>query len=384
MTPIDNTKYVNVLSRESATEMPVRGGIGGAVISVNGKTGVVELTAEDVGAMPFMKAIEGELTVPYEKIAGYAACQNQYWLTSVNIPNAKSAFLSNTFLGCMNLEEIKGCDNLESGYLYRAFRDNSSLNTVPRFQNFVNPITDSSDRGDYRGAFQETFYNCTSLKTLPSGMFPKLKMGHKLFYNAFAYSGLESLPEDFLENLVDSNIEDFYMNWGFFYGAFQYTKLRTLPPHLFGEMQYVPYQCFLNCFLNCNDLEEIPDTLFDNIIGWHESDYDYGSGGFRGMFSQCISLTGSVIFRKLTRIGATMFQQTFGGTKITSLSFPALTPDSFEHANSNSFLNMLAGVNGCTVHFPANVQSVIGNWASVAGGFSGTNTTVLFDLPNVE
>ena len=42
---------------------------------------------------------------------------------------------------------------------------------------------------------------------------------------------------------------------------------------------------------------------------------------------------------------------------------------------------MLRGVTGCTVHFPSNIQSVIGSWASVTGGFGGTNTTVLFDLP---
>ena len=42
---------------------------------------------------------------------------------------------------------------------------------------------------------------------------------------------------------------------------------------------------------------------------------------------------------------------------------------------------MLDGVTGCTVHFPSNIQSVIGSWASVTSGFGGTNTTVLFDLP---
>jgi hypothetical protein len=45
---------------------------------------------------------------------------------------------------------------------------------------------------------------------------------------------------------------------------------------------------------------------------------------------------------------------------------------------------MLPGVTGCTVHFPSNLQSVIGSWADVTEGFGGTNTTVLFDLPATE
>ena len=42
---------------------------------------------------------------------------------------------------------------------------------------------------------------------------------------------------------------------------------------------------------------------------------------------------------------------------------------------------MLRGVTGCTVHFPSNLEAVIGSWSDVTNGFGGTNTTVLFDLP---
>lgn len=66
-------------------------------------------------------------------------------------------------------------------------------------------------------------------------------------------------------------------------------------------------------------------------------------------------------------------------TSLTSLSFPALKTYSFG-SYTNQFNNMLSGVTGCTVHFPASIQSTIGNWSSVQNGFGGTNTTVLFDL----
>lgn len=70
----------------------------------------------------------------------------------------------------------------------------------------------------------------------------------------------------------------------------------------------------------------------------------------------------------------------FANTAIQTLSFPALKSTSFG-TNTNQFNYMLKGVTGCTVHFPSNLQSVIGSWSSVTSGFGGTNTTVLFDLP---
>jgi len=45
---------------------------------------------------------------------------------------------------------------------------------------------------------------------------------------------------------------------------------------------------------------------------------------------------------------------------------------------------MLSGCSNVTVHFPSNLQSVIGSWYDVQNGFGGTNTTVLFDLPATE
>ena len=70
----------------------------------------------------------------------------------------------------------------------------------------------------------------------------------------------------------------------------------------------------------------------------------------------------------------------FAGTSITTVSLPALKSTSFGSA-TNQFDYMLKNVTGCTVHFPSNLQSVIGSWTSVTSGFGGTNTTVLFDLP---
>lgn len=90
----------------------------------------------------------------------------------------------------------------------------------------------------------------------------------------------------------------------------------------------------------------------------------------------------TVSFSDLTTIsGSSGMQRSFDKcTSLTSLSFPSLTSKSFGSYTSQ-FSYMLYGVTGCTVHFPSNLQSVIGSWSDVTSGFGGTSTTVLFDLP---
>ena len=105
-----------------------------------------------------------------------------------------------------------------------------------------------------------------------------------------------------------------------------------------------------------------------------------GAEGCLSMFSGCTSLV-SANLSNLTSIAViSACSNMFRGTSLTTLSFPALTSTSFGSA-TNQFINMLASVTGCTVHFPSNLQSVIGSWSDVINGFGGTNTTVLFDLP---
>lgn len=82
--------------------------------------------------------------------------------------------------------------------------------------------------------------------------------------------------------------------------------------------------------------------------------------------------------------GYNALQEAFSNCySLTSISFPALTSSSFG-TRTNQFNNMLPNVTGCTVHFPSNLQSVIGSWSDVTAGFGGTNTTVLYDLPATE
>lgn len=115
-----------------------------------------------------------------------------------------------------------------------------------------------------------------------------------------------------------------------------------------------------------------------------------GTAACRQMFANCIGVT-SIRFDSLDVLtGSKCLQElfTFGTSTpaLTSISFPALTPSSFG-ANTDQFYDMLRGYTnhggtGCVVHFPSNIQSVIGSWSDVTGKFSGgANVTVAFDLP---
>lgn len=126
-----------------------------------------------------------------------------------------------------------------------------------------------------------------------------------------------------------------------------------------------------NAFYGCTNLSSVDLSSLTTISG---------SSGMNSTFKNC-RLT-SMSFPKLSVLSNSYalryaFQNC---TPLTSVSFPALTSTSFG-SYKDQFNSMLSGVTGCTVHFPSNLQSVIGNWTDVTGGFGGTNTTVLFDLP---
>lgn len=161
---------------------------------------------------------------------------------------------------------------------------------------------------------------------------------------------------------------------------------------------YGGYSC-REMFANCIYLT---DVCMQNLeVAW-------GSEALTSMFKGCTSIQ-SFAFLKLREIYYTAFYRTFEGctglttgifTELSSLTGPSsnpecmyhcfdgctslqhvyfkkLRPDSFK--GNKVFSGMLTGCSNVTVHFPPQIQSTIGDWTDVTGGFGGTNTTVLFD-----
>lgn len=106
--------------------------------------------------------------------------------------------------------------------------------------------------------------------------------------------------------------------------------------------------------------------------------------GLSNAFNNCKKLE-TVVLSSVEKIRyyRALYRAFFGDTALKELSFPALKDVTDEHdVNTNQFNNMLERCSGVTVHFPSNMESVIGSWSDVTSGFGGTDTTVLFDLPS--
>ena len=105
-----------------------------------------------------------------------------------------------------------------------------------------------------------------------------------------------------------------------------------------------------------------------------------GSNAILGIFGNSTGLPETIRFTNLSILnGGYALEQAFGETNVKHIYFNSLTSQSFGNV-STVFSYMLYDTDGCTVHFPSNLESVIGNWSDVLSGFGGTNTTVLFDL----
>lgn len=105
-----------------------------------------------------------------------------------------------------------------------------------------------------------------------------------------------------------------------------------------------------------------------------------GTTPVNSMFSGCTGLT-SVIFSSLYSIfnAPSVFDWC---SNLTSIYFPALTTSGF----ANGMMNFIGNVNGCTLHFPKNLDpqtgsTVVSGWSAYPD-FGGTNTVILFDLPS--
>lgn len=126
-----------------------------------------------------------------------------------------------------------------------------------------------------------------------------------------------------------------------------------------------------NMFNGCTGITSVDLSSLETVSG---------GTACQNMFRDCRSLTSIDFCSLATLSGMNCLSNLFYGcTNLSRVSFYALDTNSFG-AYTNQFTNMLYGITGCTVHFPMRIQSTIGSWSSVTGGFAGTNTTVLFDI----
>lgn len=270
-------------------------------------------------------------------------------VTTVNSGALAAKFYNNTGV---KKAEFPDLTTVNTYGLFYAFAGNTGLT----YANLSGLTTLGS--GGYNLAY--AFSGCTNL-TSEAASFPNLTTINRDYALAYTFQGCTKVTScDF------SNLETITGSYGLSY-AFYNARLTSVSfPKLTSVASYGLYYIFRYC--------QITSASFPLLATAGASSFYYA---FRN-----ITTLESLSFPSLSTVNTTyVFRgMCYGATGMKHIYFGGLTSTSFG-SSTNQFYQMLYGVSGCTVHFPSNLQSVIGSWSDVTAGFAGTNTTVLFDLP---
>ena len=234
----------------------------------------------------------------------------------------------------------------------------------------------------YENAISYGFVNCTKLKTVS---FPNLgSLGttdnfSNLYNNCceYLFSGCTALTDVDLSNLKALGGCQGYI----------FQNCTSLTSIDLGSLECI-YSSGTNynttgaagmMFSGCTSLTNVNLKSLASIRGYSSAAY-VNCGPAMGMFSGCTSLV-SQKFESLNEVAGNYYMANMFNncTSLSSVWFYALTPSSFGSSNTQ-FYQMLTGCSNVTVHFPKAIQSTIENWSVVTNGFSGTGTTVEFDI----
>lgn len=251
--------------------------------------------------------------------------------------------------------DFSGVHDIKTYYLlYSAYKDNTRISGVVNFSNLNISTYASSERAcqlAFSGCTGITGVNLSSLTTTNGNQF----VFSTMFYGCtnLTYADLSSL-ESISGNYACSSM-------------FASTGLTTIN---FPKLKYIANgNCTNSMFKDCTNLTSAYMPLFYQIAAQ--------SNAAQSMFENTGLIT--MRFESLKNVlGSNCMKQMFKDcTSLQSLWFYALA--SFG-SYTNQFDGMLSGCTNVTVHFPMAIQSTIGSWSDVTSGFSGTNTTVLFDI----
>ena len=204
------------------------------------------------------------------------------------------------------------------------------------------------------------FYSCPNINSVK---FSKSDMSNGQYSLSYAFAYCSALSTVDMSKVITVGSNNYIFNYTF-RGC---TNLQTVD---LSSLVYIYSYTFYYTFLDCTSLTSVDLSGLVTL-------YTSGRQQLYGIFSGCTSLT-SFVFNSLARLTRNTLSYAFQNcTSLTSVSFPALTTNSFG-SYTNQFSSMLVGCSNVTVHFPSNLEAVIGSWTDVINGFGGTGTTVLY------
>lgn len=248
-------------------------------------------------------------------------------LKSVDLPlveTIKRHGLANAFENCTSLQNVNtpNLKTIEQNGMEYSFLYCSSLKEVS-----FPELTTVGDNG--------MALMCENCRGLTSVNFPKLEEVQGAYGLSGAFSGCSSLPTINFPNLT--------------------------------EVQSYGLQA---AFSGCSSLSTVNLPELVTV-------YSYG---LYNTFYNCRSIT-DIAFPKLTTLHGKALLYTFRYcTNLKHIYFNGLTEETFSSTTTDMFNNMLSDVTGCTVHFPANLSTILSSYSDVINGFGGTDTTVVFDI----
>ncbi len=272
--------------------------------------------------------------IPSIKFDSYrGASSNLIKLISIDTPllNTLATDFNNYFNGCTSLSSIPSGlfdKNTQVTDFSYCFYNCTSLSGIP---------TGLFDKNTEATDFSSCFSGCTSVPSIPTGLFDKNTQAKNFSYCFDGWTSLSSIPSGLFDNNTQAT------NFG--YCFFGWTSLSSIPSGLFANNTQVTD--FSGCFNGCTSLSGIPTGLFDNNTQATSFRYCFSHTSLSGIptglfanntlvtdfsscFSECTSLFGipSGLFDKNTE--ATNFYGCFSGC--TSL---VLNENIFSATNSH-------------------------------------------------
>lgn len=260
------------------------------------------------------------------------------------------------------------------------------------------------------------------ITTIPADAFSDItEIGNRALYHAYSYTTFDnntSLDMSSVQTIGQEGMrETFYKSTGMV--SVNLSSLVTIGNSGLRSLFSTPQSPYTLVSVDLSSLVTIGNDGMSSSFGGNEnlSSFDIsslqtiGRDGMSGVCDSCTSLTNvdfssivsvgnaglgyafyncdlrTISFDSLSYIGDGALGGCFGENyNLSSVSFPSLTSNSFTYEDEEGYCfdYMLGSCSNVTVHFPSNLQSIIGSWDSVVSGFGGTNTTVLFDLPATE
>ena len=182
---------------------------------------------------------------------------------------ADSTSFEGAFFGCPELKTVEGSIFPEVTSITKMTQ---LFALCPKLENI--PADLFKPLGTAKLRFSQTFEGCTSLKTLPEGLFAHNTATTHFASTFMGCTALESVPE----NLLAACANITYVN-NMFHGC---TALKTVPEKLFANNPKI--ESFEKTFLGCSALETLPERLFSALEGGTKS------VTFASCFKDCTAL----------------------------------------------------------------------------------------------